>query len=112
MPYMAHRERGQRELPGMGAVTPEETPSRGSDRHRYRRNHTSRGPIHGGMPIFDSQTGAEIMSVQDDGGESVTIYVEDMSADGQPGTLIPRSIHRRDYEHLLRSQTKRPRRTR
>ena len=70
---------------------------------RYRRDLSSSGPIGGRMPIFDLETGAEIMSVVDEGA-TVTIYYENMDHDGHPQQLLPRQITRKEYLQMLRKQ--------
>ena len=73
---------------------------------RRRGNNTVNLTSHGpppGMPIFGPDRG-EIMNVTDMGGDTVTIYTEDLI---DPEKLIPTVIHRKDYYDLLRLQTRR-----
>ena len=70
---------------------------------RFRRNLSSSGPIGAKMPIFDLQSGAEIMTVVDEGA-LVTIYYENMDHDGHPQQLLPRQITRNEYLEMLRKQ--------
>ena len=96
-----HREYQEQEvLPGIDSET--RRPRRTRE-PRYRRDLSSAGPIAGHMPLFDAETGAEIMSVVDEGA-NVTIYVENMDPDGHPQKLLPRQIPRGDYLKMLRIQ--------
>jgi len=69
-----------------------------------RKEYTSHGQIATQAPIFGPD-GQEIMSVQDPGGEFVTIFTEDAD---EPGKLNPTLLHRSDYKDLLQSQTQKP----
>lgn len=87
-------------LPGLIDADPRPTRTRTP---RFRRDLSSSGPISGRMPIFDLETGAEIMSVVDEGA-NVTIYYENMDHDGHPQQLLPRQITREEYLQMLRRQ--------
>lgn|GEM_PF-6237777 len=102
MKRTAERVKGfiQSVLPGL--INEDSRPAR-TRTPRFRRNLSSSGPIGGRMPIFDLETGAEIMSVVDEGA-NVTIYYENMDHDGHPQQLLPRQITREEYLQMLRKQ--------
>lgn len=100
------KELVQTVLPGLmpeANTVVKETRPRRTREPRYRKDLSSRGPIGGHMPIFDAESGAEIMNVVDEGA-TVTIYYENMDHDGHPQQLIPRQITRGEYLQMLRQQ--------
>lgn len=99
--YQGHRKHQEQDvLPGIESET--RRPRRARE-PRYRRDLSSAGPIAGHMPLFDAETGAEIMNVVDEGA-NITIYVENMDPDGHPQELLPQQIPRGDYLKMLRTQ--------
>ena len=66
-------------------------------RGRPPKDLSSSGPIASEMPVF-GPGGGEVMSVQDSGGQFVTVYQEDAE---DPNKLKPVIMHRKDARNLF-----------